>query len=181
MKATSKKNPQQIRTVGLPLARHEQLQRLAFHRQCSMADVIGQFISQAMQTGEIKDETPGIEITRSQPSTSLFDSHKTISIKFDGHTAHLHTHSALGIADSLERLASTPGNPVIDKTAEFRDTLRQLRDIGINVEPVAVRRQGMAIVLSTHDGKRAVTLSASVARDVARQLKAVATETESQT
>lgn len=142
--------------IKLPAARGAQLKALAKGRNLTIVDLIGTWIGEAIEAGEIPDEIPGFVVERAkQPSRNM------IRFAVDGGEVVAWPQEAIGLADTLEELASTPGSVLI--FLKERVGMVQIDRVG----------NGVCIELKDQEGARKV-VAPGIARDVARQLRRVA-------
>ena len=130
--------------------RAEQLKAIAAARRSTVASLVDEMVAKAMQAGELPDTTPGVVI-EADPAT------REITLRLDDLT--------------LEPMA--PGY-ALDLAGQLEHPERTMNVIGRNM--VEIGRVGAAIEIKAMFAKREArrVFTPSVARDVARQLRAAA-------
>ncbi|NNM72718.1 hypothetical protein [Enterovirga aerilata] len=145
-----------IGNVMLPIERARQLKNVASARRSRIIDVVERLIADAIAAGEIPDETPGwtVQVRKAGEVTFLTD---------DGAVGfpRLHASDARRLADDLEAVATG------EKKGRSAGPLLGRR--------LLMARRGQGLILAMQDdagaeiGRR--TITPSIARDLARQLR----------
>ena len=158
---------QNVSMVALPVPRHAQLKELAEKRGISMADAIGSFINEAIAAGELADVTPGAEVrVGREPATGT----PKVVLPIGDFTSRMSPDVARHLADVLED--PEKGKLLVSSFIENPNT--------IGWDKLRVFGKGPAIVLSSARSRESLTMSKSIARDLARQLRACATLVQAQ-
>jgi hypothetical protein len=152
---------QNVNTVALPVPRHAQLKEIADKRGVSIADLIGQFVNQSIQKGEIADITPGLEVNiGGEPGTGT----PKVTLPIGEFLSRMAPAVARQLADVLE-------DPEKGKLL-FSSVIENPNVVGW--DKLRVSGKGVALVLSSIKSGESVTMSRSIAKDVARQLRKTA-------
>ena len=138
--------------LKLPLPLHTQLRALAQARGTTMTEIIADVIAKAIEGGELRDETPGVEIVVTD---------ETITLRAGDLTLPAMTMAeARDVANYLEEVVA-------------RTIVR-----GIMLESGAVltvRRRGSGVSLEPDPrGEQRHVMAPTVARDLARQIRKAA-------
>jgi hypothetical protein len=145
--------------IGLPASRAAQLKAIASVRGLSVNDLLTAVIESSVQSGEIADQTPGFEI-----SASGHGSGRTISMNLDHKPLPALTlENALDIAQALEGIANRA----------WRE--RWIAIVSPHLLFITRVGTGIALEFSSDGGEKIrATVTPSIARDLARQLRAAA-------
>ncbi|WP_421695482.1 hypothetical protein [Aestuariivirga sp.] len=158
---------QNVSMIALPVPRHLQLKELAEKRGMSMADTIGDFINEAIAAGEIADVTPGVEVRAGrEPGTGTPKIVMPIGQAF---LSRMSPDVALRLADVL---VDPERHRVLSGFIENPNV--------IGWDRLRVFGKGSAVVLSSSRSQESVIMSQSIARDLARQLRACASLVQAQ-
>lgn len=138
--------------IGVPVERHRQLQRLAEIDRKSLADVIGDFIGDAIHAERLPDEMPGWIIER-------IGDHVRFIIEDAGIERKLKLCDAIGVAETLERLAVPAGS------------VKAVLDVDTDLQ---LERRGTSVKIIDTETKAFRAVARSVAQDVAHLLRKAA-------
>ncbi len=147
-----------VGTILLPIERARQLKSVADARGSRITDLIEAIVTGAILAGEIPDSTPGFKIEPSVNGGVTFATD-------DGQLgfAKLTAIDGLRIADALEAISTGGKGKVLEITGQ---------------NSLVVARKGQGVVLLGRDAAGAETgrrtITPSLARDLARQLRAAA-------
>lgn len=138
--------------VRVPHVRLEQLRQLAAFHNVTVIGLLERFIDSEITAGNLPDKLPGVSVER------LTLDGDTFRVGFEGSQPVIASAGSLAsIADALDRIAATGGSHLDLDTAL----------------PLVVSRVGGAVAIAYGDD-RVFTGSESVARSLARQLRASA-------
>lgn len=149
-------------TVTLPNARAAQLERLSVSSGVSVAELIEQLINREIAAGRLVDSLPGFEITTTKRPRRVI-----LTVPDGIQLDPIAPVQARTLADAFEALAGGhPGKRISTANAILLLT-----------------RRGRGIVLQSERGFDTfgkASMTPTMARDLARQLRAAAAEAESQ-
>lgn len=144
--------------LRLPVPLHTRLKELAKYRGVTMVQLIADMLDQAANAGDIADKTPGFDIEVTARGVTLHAGDDLVAV--------MTVEQARSMASALEEVAEQP--KLVGVVAEDGIVTIRRRGTGISVEP------------DLHGQFERFVLAPEIARDVARQIRKAARESESQ-